>query len=60
LHGRDRFYSILREFGRSPVEELVGGLHAEAQTFLKGVRSDDDISLLGVEYTSATASYFAI
>jgi hypothetical protein len=38
----------------------VGGLHAEAQTFLKGVRSDDDISLLGVEYTSAAASHFAI
>jgi len=58
--GRDRFYSILREFGRSTVEELVGGLHAEVQTFLKSVKSDDDISLLGVEYTSAAASHFAI
>jgi hypothetical protein len=30
------------------------------QAFLKGVRSDDDISLLGVEYTSAAASHFTI
>jgi len=58
--GRDLFYSILREFGRSPVEELVGGLHAKVQAFLKGVRPDDDISLLGVEYTGAAARPFAI
>ena len=58
--GKDMFYSILREFGRSTVEELVGGLHAEMQTFLKGVRPDDDISLLGVEYTGVAANHFNI
>lgn len=58
--GRDTFYKILREFGRRPVEELVGGLHAEVQAFLKGVRPDDDISLMGVEYTGAAASHYII
>jgi hypothetical protein len=30
------------------------------QTFLKGVRPDDDISLLGVEYTGVAANHFNI
>jgi hypothetical protein len=38
----------------------VGGLHAEVQAFLKGVRPDDDISLMGVEYTGAAASHYII
>jgi hypothetical protein len=42
------------------VEELVGGLHAEVQVFLMGVRPDDDISLLGVEYTGTAASRYTI
>jgi len=58
--GREVFYSILREFGGRPVEDLVGGLHAEVHSFLKGVRPDDDISLLGVEYTGTAASHYTI
>jgi sigma-B regulation protein RsbU (phosphoserine phosphatase) len=58
--GRDMFYSILREFGSGPVGELVGGLHQEIQAFLKGVRPDDDISLLGVEYTGMAVNHFNI
>jgi hypothetical protein len=42
------------------VEVLVDGLHAEVQTFLKGVRPDDDISLLGVEYTGTAATHYTI
>jgi sigma-B regulation protein RsbU (phosphoserine phosphatase) len=51
VFGRDMFHSILRDFGARPVEDLVSGLHAEVRGFLKGVTPDDDISLLGVEYT---------
>jgi sigma-B regulation protein RsbU (phosphoserine phosphatase) len=58
--GRDTFYQILRGFRNSPVEVLVDGLHAEVQTFLKGVRPDDDISLLGVEYTGTAANHYTI
>jgi hypothetical protein len=40
------------------VEALVDGLHADVQAFLKGMRPDDDISLLGVEYTGTAAHRF--
>lgn len=58
--GRDRFYRILRDFGRRSVEELVSGLHTEVRAFLKGVTPDDDISLLAVEYTGTAASHHPI
>jgi sigma-B regulation protein RsbU (phosphoserine phosphatase) len=49
--GRDKFHGMLREFARQPVEEVVNALHVEARRFLAGAKPDDDISLLGVEYT---------
>ena len=49
--GRERFYGILRDLARRPVEEVVDALDVEARRFLEGVKPDDDISLLGVEYT---------
>jgi sigma-B regulation protein RsbU (phosphoserine phosphatase) len=58
--GRDMFHGLLRDFGRRSVEELVSGVHAEVRAFLKGVTPDDDISLLGVEYTGTAAHHYAI
>jgi sigma-B regulation protein RsbU (phosphoserine phosphatase) len=59
--GRDRFYGMLREVVRRPVEEVVDALHHETRRFLEGVQQDDDISLLGVEYTRQTdSSVYAI
>jgi sigma-B regulation protein RsbU (phosphoserine phosphatase) len=49
--GRDRFYGMLREFTRRPVGDVVDALHREIHRFLEGVEPDDDISLLGLEYT---------
>jgi sigma-B regulation protein RsbU (phosphoserine phosphatase) len=58
---RERFYGMLREFARRPVEEVVDALDVEARRFLEGVKPDDDISLLGVEYTKqAEPSIYAI
>lgn len=54
--GRDRFYGMLREFTRQPVGDVVDALHREVRRFLEGVEPDDDISLLGLEYTGPTAS----
>ena len=58
--GRDRFYAMLRRTLHRPVEEIVEAVHAEAGRFLEGVAPDDDISLLGVEYTGASANHFTI
>jgi len=54
--GRDRFHTMLREFGRRPVGAIVDALHLEVRRFLEGVEPDDDISLLGVEYTGPAAN----
>jgi sigma-B regulation protein RsbU (phosphoserine phosphatase) len=54
--GRDRFYGMLREFTRRPVGAIVEALHREVRRFLEGVESDDDISLLGLEYTGSASS----
>ena len=52
---------MLREFARRPVEEVVDALDVEARRFLEGVKPDDDISLLGVEYTrQAEPTIYAI
>jgi sigma-B regulation protein RsbU (phosphoserine phosphatase) len=58
--GRDRLYGLLREFRRRPVAEAVDGLHVSVRRFLEGAAPDDDISLLGVEYTGPTANHFTI
>lgn len=58
--GRDRFYAMLRGLTRQPVGDVVDALHAEVRRFLEGVTPDDDISLLGVEYTGSAASRLII
>ena len=58
--GRDRFYNLLRSFGSRPVDELIGGLHAEVRAFLQNAKPDDDISLLGVEYTGSAGNHYSI
>jgi sigma-B regulation protein RsbU (phosphoserine phosphatase) len=54
--GRDRLYGLLREFTRRPVAEIVDELHRSVRRFLEGVEPDDDISLLGLEYTGTAAT----
>jgi sigma-B regulation protein RsbU (phosphoserine phosphatase) len=54
--GRDRLYGMLRDFTRRPVEDVVDTLHREVRRFLEGVEPDDDISLMGLEYTGPAAS----
>jgi sigma-B regulation protein RsbU (phosphoserine phosphatase) len=58
--GRDRFHGMLREFSRRPVGAIVDALHREVRRFLDGVEPDDDISLLGVEYTGPAAGRPAV
>jgi len=38
----------------------VDALHTEIRRFLEGVEPDDDISLLGVEYTGPTPTHYTI
>jgi phosphoserine phosphatase RsbU/P len=50
--GKDRFYQRLRLSAHRPVQELIQDVHSELQVFLTGAKPDDDISLLGLEYTA--------
>jgi sigma-B regulation protein RsbU (phosphoserine phosphatase) len=58
--GRDRLYARLRDLARRPVADVVEALHTEVHRFLEGVAPDDDISLLGLEYTGPAANHFTI
>ncbi|MCU0560521.1 MAG: SpoIIE family protein phosphatase [Desulfobacterales bacterium] len=58
--GRERFHQILRESGGRPAAELIRGLHEQVRAFLEGVKPDDDISVLGVEYTGAAGHHYTI
>jgi phosphoserine phosphatase RsbU/P len=58
--GRERLGRALGRAARLPVEELVPALHAEVREFLGNARPDDDISILGLEYTGGEVEPYAI
>ncbi|MCU0562814.1 MAG: SpoIIE family protein phosphatase [Desulfobacterales bacterium] len=58
--GRERFGRTLRRAAGLPVEEFVPALHAEVRSFLGAARPDDDISILGIEYTGGDVEPYAI
>ena len=51
IFGKNRFYETIEEHRHLPLRELVDAVFAGAKAFLQGARPEDDISLLGVEYT---------
>jgi serine phosphatase RsbU (regulator of sigma subunit) len=51
IFGKDRFYETIEENRHLPLRELVDAVFAGVKAFLQGARPEDDISLLGVEYT---------
>jgi len=58
--GRARFDRALQRTARLPVEEFVATLHAEVRAFLGDTRPDDDISMLGLEYTGRDVEPYTI
>ena len=58
--GRARFDRALQHAARLPVEEFVPALHGEVRAFLGDARPDDDISLLGLEYTGRDVEPYTI
>ena len=58
--GRARFDRALQLAARLPVEEFVATLHAEVRAFLGDARPDDDISILGLEYTGSDVEPYTI
>lgn len=58
--GRERFNRALQRAARLPVEDLVPSLQAELREFLGSTAPDDDISILGLEYTGKDPEPYTI
>ena len=49
--GKDRFYAAVEKNRELPIQKLVNAVFATAQNFCQSAKPDDDMSLLGIEYT---------
>jgi sigma-B regulation protein RsbU (phosphoserine phosphatase) len=49
--GKTRFYEILEKYRKKPVEEIVESIYTSVKYFRQEAKPDDDISILGVEYS---------
>ena len=49
--GKARFYDVLQKCRIEPVEKIVEAVYASVKDFRREAKPDDDISILGVEYS---------
>jgi sigma-B regulation protein RsbU (phosphoserine phosphatase) len=59
-YGKKRFYDVLKKTGNLPVPKIVDTVYSEIIHFYRGVKPDDDISIMGVEYTGNGGTHFSI
>lgn len=60
VFGKDRFYEAIEKNRHLPIRELVDTVFAAVKGFLRDAKPDDDISLLGVEYTGRKLEPYSI
>jgi sigma-B regulation protein RsbU (phosphoserine phosphatase) len=58
--GKDRFYEAVEKNRHLPIRALVDAVFAAVKAFRQGAKSDDDISLLGFEYTGGKLEQYNI
>jgi sigma-B regulation protein RsbU (phosphoserine phosphatase) len=58
--GKKRFYETIEKNRHKPVDELVDAIYTTVKDFLKGAKPDDDISILGVEFTGSKSNHYSI
>jgi sigma-B regulation protein RsbU (phosphoserine phosphatase) len=58
--GKMKFYDSLQKNQHEPIQRMVDAVYATARGFRQTTKPDDDISILGVEYTGKTANHFSI
>jgi sigma-B regulation protein RsbU (phosphoserine phosphatase) len=58
--GKMKFYDSLQKNQHEPIQKMVDAVYATARDFRQTTKPDDDISILGVEYTGKTANHFSI
>jgi sigma-B regulation protein RsbU (phosphoserine phosphatase) len=60
VFGKDRFYEVIEKNRELPIRKLVDAVFATVENFRQGAKPDDDISLLGVEYSGCKAEQYSI
>ena len=51
IYGKHRFYETLEKFSTKPVQEMIGEVNATLKSYMKAAPPDDDISIMGIEYS---------
>ena len=63
-NAEDHWVDMMRQFDLAEdvesVDEFVGAIYTTVKDFLKGAKPDDDISILGVEFTGGKSNYYSI
>ena len=59
-YSKERFYDALKKAGNLPVQKIVDTVFSEIKHFFRGAKPDDDISIMGVEYTGNGGNHFNI
>jgi len=60
VFGKDRFYEVIEKHRHLPIRELVDAVFAAVEVFRQGAKPDDDISILGIEYTVSKLKQYII
>ncbi|MEJ2260003.1 MAG: SpoIIE family protein phosphatase, partial [Nitrosopumilaceae archaeon] len=58
--GKDRLYAAVEKNRELPIQKLVNEVFATAQNFCQSAKPDDDMSLLGIEYTGGKSAEYII
>ena len=58
--GKDRLYVAVEKNRELPIQKLVNEVFATAQNFCQSAKPDDDMSLLGIEYTGSKSAEYII
>jgi sigma-B regulation protein RsbU (phosphoserine phosphatase) len=58
--GKNRFYETIEKHRHLPIRSLVDAVFAAVKAFRRGAKPDDDISLLGLEYTGSKLEQYNI
>jgi sigma-B regulation protein RsbU (phosphoserine phosphatase) len=59
-YSKSRFYDALKKSLDLPIQKIVDTVYGEMKHFYRGAKPDDDISLMGVEYTGNGGNHFSI
>ena len=58
--GKQRFYDSLQKYRNNSIQELVASVYTATVDFRRQATPDDDVSILGVEYSGQAENHYSI